>query len=362
MTTQASPEEPQETDERILAGRLGVSVEAIQLAHGQELIDLHLDTFIPHRVWGYDFFKRHRGGPLGRHLAGHVDIPRARDGGLTGAMWSITTNVTRPSKNRWSAFLRNLDRLRSIINRSEGKLELARTLTEYRAARAKGAIASMIAIQGGNALEAAPNGVASIPDDVVVRVTLVHLTNSVYGSTSVPISKLRSRRGLTDRGRELVRQLNAARCFVDLAHIHPDGFWDAVEEHDPSQPLIVTHTGVNGVLPHWRNLDDSQIRAIADSGGTIGIIFEPHFLRTRGGPKDGRMVLDHMQYIIDLVGEDFVSIGSDYDGMISPPPELASASSYPRLVQHMLNRGWSAERVSKVLGGNFLRAFGRLRP
>lgn len=362
MTTRASLEEPQETDERILAGRLGVSVEAIQLAHGQELIDLHVDTFIPHRLWGYDLLARHRGGPLGRHFFGHLDVPRAIEGGLTGAMWSISTNTARPAKNRWSVFLRNLDRFRALINRSEGKLELARTLTEYRAARAKGAIASMISIQGGNALEAAPNGVASIPDDVVVRVTLVHLTNSVYGCTSVPTSKLRSRRGLTDRGRELVRQLNAARCFVDLAHIHPDGFWDAVEEHDPSQPLIVTHTGVGGVLPHWRNLDDSQIRAIADSGGTIGIIFEPHFLRTRNGHGDGRMVVDHMQHIIDLVGEDFVSIGSDYDGAISPPPELASASSYPRLVQHMLNRGWSPERVTKVIGGNFLRVFGQLRP
>jgi len=220
----------------------------------------------------------------------------------------------------------------------------------------------MIAIQGGNALEAAPDGVSSIPDEVVVRVTLVHLTSSVYGATSTPTSLLRSKRGLTDRGRELVRQLDAARCFVDLAHIHPDGFWDAVEEHDPSQPLIVTHTGVDGALRHWRNLDDSQIRAVAETGGTIGIIFEPHFLRHRKGPRDSRMILDHMQHVIDVVGEDFVSIGSDFDGMITPPAEMANASCYPRLVQHMLNRGWSSTRVSKVLGDNFLRVFGRLRP
>ena len=134
-----------------------------------------------------------------------------------------------------------------------------------------------------------------------------------------------------------------------------------MEEHDPSQPLIVTHTGVDGVCPHWRNLDDSQIRAVADSGGTIGIIFEPHFLRTRGAPNDGSVVIDHMQHIIDVVGEDFVSIGSDYDGAITPPRELGSASGYPRLVQHMLNRGWSVERIAKALGGNFLRVFGQLR-
>ena len=69
-----------------------------------------------------------------------------------------------------------------------------------------------------------------------------------------------------------------------------------------------------------------------------------------------------MQHVIDVVGEDFVSVGSDYDGAISPPPEISGASCYPRLVQHMLNRGWSTERVIKVLGGNFLRVFGQLRP
>lgn len=365
---QASPTTPKqpgapydEADERTLAGQLGVSLEAVQLAHRCELIDLHVDTFIPHRALGYDLLTRHRGGPLGRHFVGHVDVPRAIEGGLTGAMWSITTNTLRPAANRWHTFLRNLDRFRAIIDRSDGKLALVRSLSEYRAVRAKGAIASMLSIQGGNALEAAPEGIASVPDEAIVRVTLVHLTNSVYGATSSPGSLLRSSCGLTDRGRELVRQLDAARCFVDLAHIHAKGFWDAVEEHDRSLPLIVTHTGVDGVLPHWRNLDDAQIRAVADSGGTIGIIFYPGFLRPKGGARDGRLVVEHMEHVIDVVGDDYVSIGSDFDGMISPPKELASASTYPRLVQHMLDAGWSTQRVSKVLGGNFLRTFGLLR-
>lgn len=360
--TGSNSSEDRDLDLRILAGRLGVSHEAVELAHGCELVDLHVDSFIPHRMWGYDWFVEHRSGPLGRHFFGHLDLPRAQSGGLTGAMWSITTNPARTTRGRWKVFQSNLDRLRALIGRSEGKLELVRTLSEYRAARANGAIASMIAIQGGNALEGAPDGIASVPDEVITRVTLVHLTNSRFGATSSPGSKLRRHRGLTERGRQFVRELNAARCFVDLAHIHPDGFWDAVEEHDPSLPIIVTHTGVCGVRPHWRNIDDAQIKAVADSGGTIGIIFEPKFLKPRGGPDDSRMVIDHMQHIIDVAGEDFVSIGSDYDGAISPPREIAGASSYPRLVQHMLNRGWRPDRIGKVLGENFLRAFGMLRP
>ena len=220
----------------------------------------------------------------------------------------------------------------------------------------------MIAVQGANALEAAPNGVGSIPDQAVLRVTLVHLTSSVFGATSTPTSWIRFDNGLTTHGWELVRQLDAARCLVDLAHIHPQGFWDAVRAHDPNLPLIVTHTGVRGVRPHWRNLDDAQLRVVADRGGTIGILFHTGFLRPRGRPSDGTLVVDHIQHVIDTVGEDYVSVGSDFDGAISPQPDLASASTYPRLVQYMLDRKWTPERVGKVLGGNFLRVLRQIRP
>ena len=344
------------------AKQLGISREAVQLAHEHGIIDLHVDTLIPHRLYGYDWLKRHRGGPFGRHLIGHVDVPRALEGGLSGAMWSITTNPLRTAKGRWCTFLSNLRRLRALIDSSQGRLVFVRTYSEYVAARARGAIASMIAIQGANAIEAAPDGVGSIPEQAVVRVTLVHLTSSVFGATSVPTSMIRFDNGLTEQGRELVHQLDGARCLVDLAHIHPHGFWDAVREHDRSLPLIVTHTGVQGVCPHWRNLSDAQLRAVADSGGTVGILFHDGFLRPSGRAVHGALVVDHMQHVIETVGEDYVSIGSDFDGNISPPPDLAGATDYPRLVQYMLDRGWTSERVGKVLCGNFLRVLREVRP
>ncbi len=349
------------TDEEV-ARRLGVSIDAVQLTRSSEVIDLHLDTFIPHRLWGYDWFTRHEPGPLRGHFFGHLDVPRAVEGGLTGAMWSITTNIARGEAGRWTTFQRNLQALRGIFDASGGFLRLVRTATEYREAREAGALASLIVVQGGNAFDGAPDSIASVPNDAVTRVTLVHLSNSQIGASSSPASSIRSDRGLTPKGKDFVRRLNEKRVFVDLAHIHPKGFWDAVELHDRTQPLIVTHTGVCGVTPHWRNLDDAQLKAIADTGGTIGIVYHPGFLQREGGPTDGRMIVDHMQHVIDTVGEDFVSIGSDYDGAITPPQELRSATSYPRLVQHMLACGWSSDRIRKVLGGNFLRAFALLRP
>jgi membrane dipeptidase len=349
-----------ETDAAALAARLGCSVEAVALARDADVIDLHVDTFIWTRTVGYDVRARHAGGPFGRRFGGHVDVPRLADGGVSGAMWSITTNPFRSAARRWEVFVENLANLRALIAASNGLLAEVHGVAEYRAARARGAHACFLAIQGLHAVEGAPEGVASIPDDCVVRATLVHLTNSVYGGTSSPLG-FGGDRGLTDAGRDAVRAMNARRMFVDLAHIHESAFWDAVAVHDKTQPLIDTHTGVAGVAPHWRNLTDAQVKAIADTGGGVGIIFAEEFLRRPGGPTDARMIIDHVAHLIDVAGEDVPAFGSDYDGMITPPPDVPGVDAYPKLVQLMLERGWREERIRKVLGGNFLRALGMLR-
>lgn len=337
-----------------------VSAEARAIAREADLIDLHLDTFIPPRLWGYDPLSDNRKPLFGGRFFGHSDIPRMDEGELTGGMWSITTNPFRTAAGRWKTFQKNLTRFDAMIARSD-RMQQVRTAAEYRAARAAGKHAVMLAVQGGNAFDKAPDGPASIGDRLT-RVTLVHLTNAWAGATSAPFSKLRRTRGLLDHGKRQIEQLNASRIFVDLAHIHPDGFWDAVDAHDKSQPLIVTHTGVDGVKPHWRNLDDKQIKAIADSGGVVGIMFHRGFLARKGGPRDGAMVVEHLEHVVNVGGEDAVAIGTDYDGAITPPKDLRSAASYPRLVQIMLERGWPAERIVKALGSNFLASFERLRP
>jgi len=346
---------------RHVALRLGISEEAVDLCRDSDLIDLHVDTFIPPRLWGYDPLVRHRSGPLGRHFFGHLDLYRMADGGVTGAMWSITTNPFRTARGRWKVFQRNLERLQRLVQRSEGQMELVRDLGEYRAARERGAHAVLLSIQGGHALEAAPKGAASVPDRLLTRVTLVHMMHSVYGGSSLPLNPFRRRQGLTSRGRELVEQLDQQRIFVDLAHIHRNAFWDVVKVHDPSRPLILTHTGVCGVNPHWRNVDDEQLRAVADSGGVAGIIFHAHYLRKKGS-VGAALVVDHIEHVVKTVGEDYAAIGSDFDGAISPHPRLRSADRYPVLVEEMLRRGWSEDRIQKVLGANFLRCFEQLRP
>ena len=123
--------------------------------------------------------------------------------------------------------------------------------------------------------------------------------------------------------------------------------------------MLVTHTGVSGVYPHWRNVDDEQLKAVADLGGTIGVMFQESFLGKAN--VTAATVVDHLDHIIAVVGEDHASIGSDFDGAIVPPADLASPFEMPRLVQVMLDRGWSADRIRKVFGLNFLRTVEALR-
>jgi membrane dipeptidase len=344
------------------AHRLGVSRATLEVLAQADVLDLHVDTFIPVRLWGYDVLQDHGRGPLIGRFFGHLDVPRLALAGVTGAMWSLTTNPFRTSTSRWRLFQRNLAAMQRLVADSGGRLRLARDVAEYLQARHAGAHAVLLSVQGGNALQAAPDLDAVLATGLLTRVTLVHLTDSCYGPTSSPLSLHRAA-GLSNVGRDLVQALDRHRVFVDLAHIRARAFWDAVEVHDPTRPLIATHTGVCGVTPHWRNLDDRQVRAIGESGGVVGVIFAANFLKKRGSPHRGaQLVLDHLQHIIDVAGEGTAALGSDYDGAIVPPADLRDGLGVPRLVEAMLQRGWSHARILAILGGNALRALGHLRP
>jgi len=345
-------------DRAAWAAALGISTEAVELYLDCDVIDLHLDTFIWTRIFGYDLTRRHGTGPLNASFLGHADLPRLREAQVTGGIWVITTNPLRRRGRRAAVFFKNLERLRAILDGCTADVQVVRSVADYRAARAAGKHAAWIGVQGANAFDGDPDALERIPDDLVIRATLVHLSNSSLGRTSAPGG---GERGLSDGGREMVRRMNARRVFVDLAHINRQGFFDALEVHDRSLPAIVTHTGVTGVHPHWRNIDDQQVKAIADTGGTIGVMYEATFL---GDPKwSGRAdsIVRHLEHICQVAGDDFASLGSDWDGAIVTPRDMPTCLELPKLVQLMLDRGFSAERVRKILGANWLRTLALMR-
>lgn len=340
---------------------LEISTEAVELYLASDVIDLHVDAFIWHRVFGRDPTRRHGLGLFGRRFWGHIDFPRALEAQLGGATWVITTNPARTAAGRRATFERNLVGLRRLLEGVDGQFALVRTAAEYRAARQAGKHGAFVGIQGGNALDESLDALDLLDDQTVLRITLVHLSSSRLGTTSSPLGRAGRDRGLSDFGRDYVRRLNDKRIFVDLAHINRRGFFDAVEVHDKSQPLLVTHTGIGGVYRHWRNLDDDQLRAIADTGGTIGVMYHPSFLGDDDGAHWASRIVDHLQHVVETVGEDHASLGSDWDGAIATPRDMPTCLELPRLVQRMLDRGFSDRCVGKILGGNFLRVVAALR-
>ncbi|MEA2842774.1 MAG: rane dipeptidase, partial [Actinomycetota bacterium] len=246
--------------------------------------------------------------------------------------------------------LANVDSLRARLEADPGVAVVA-DVAGYRAARADGRIGCFLAVQGGNAVRAGE--VERLPP-VVSRETLVHLTPSALGRPSSPVVR---DRGLTAAGREYVEALDARRVVLDLAHAGRRTFWDALDAHDPSLPTIVSHTGVRGIHDVWRNIDDDQVRAIAATGGVVGVMYHCGFI----GGRSMAAVVAHIEHVIDVGGEDCAALGSDWDGLIVTPRDMPTVLELPALVACMRARGFSDERVAKVVGGNYLRAVQNVR-
>jgi membrane dipeptidase len=341
------------------AKSLGVSREAIDLYLASDVLDLHIDSFIWTRVFGYDLRQRHDHGFFRASFYSQVDFPRVLEAGLTGATWVITTNPARVAPERAATFRENLAELTAIFATVSEQFALVRSHAEYKAARAAGKHGVFIGIQGGNALDADPGSLDALAGGEVLRVTVVHLTSSELGSTSSPLAG--GDKGLSNKGRAYIERLNELKVFVDLAHISKKGFWDAVEVADKTQPLIVTHTGVSGVFDHWRNLDDDQLRAVAKSGGTIGVMYEATFLGQGKWSGTAERVVDHLAHIVKTVGDDYASLGSDWDGAIVTPRDMPTCLELPKLVDIMLRRKMKPDTIRKILGASFLRVVEALR-
>ena len=187
----------------------------------------------------------------------------------------------------------------------------------------------------------------------------MHLTPSELGQPSS--SPGRQGEGLTRLGQDFARATQEAGILLDLAHVNREGFYDAYDAARPDTPLVVTHTGVRGVLDMWRNISDHQIRCVAERGGVVGIIYQPAFLTGRWKRTPLAAVVDHIEHVIEVAGEDLPALGSDFDGLILLPDELRDITDSPKLVQLMLDRGWSVARIHKILGGNWLRVLAEAR-
>ncbi|MEZ4322756.1 MAG: membrane dipeptidase [Myxococcota bacterium] len=341
------------------ATSLGVSLDAVQLLLSAHFVDLHCDMEVPIRVLRYDPSKTHAKPRRTRPWMGHTDYGRLREASMTGVCYDIATNPFRPRGNRLATTLSNIDKAIARLGAHPDEQRFVTTAGEYEEAVSAGLTAYWLTLQGGNALSADPSVLDGAVGQRLHRITLVHLTSSDLGGTNSPAG---SDSGITELGRQMVEACNRNRVLVDLAHSGKKTFWSALDAHTSDLPPIVSHTGVEGVRPHWRNVDDDQIRAIVDRGGVVGIMYQSNFLAPVVWSCARSAILDHIEHVVKVAGEGAVAIGTDYDGMITPPYDLLDVTHHPLLVQDMLDRGWSEARIRGVLGENYLRVVRSIRP
>lgn len=319
------------------------------------VIDLHADTpKLMHRM-GYDI-AQHHDRPMPRRISyvGHVDLPRMRQGGVAAQIFGLWT-FPYPQRGCAASVHGQLDALDRAIDKHPEQITWALTDDEIRAAQSRGTIACLAGIEGGQALEGDLDNVARFAARGVRYIGLLHFSVNQLGAPAYGRGA-RADQGLSDLGKQCVREMNRLGVVVDLAHINRKGFFDALEI--ARAPLMVSHTGVLGVHEHWRNIDDDQLRAVADNGGCVGIIFAKRFL----GGKSIEAVADHIMHIIDVAGEDVPALGSDFDGFVVPPDGLEDISCMPNLTALLARRGLSREVLKKILGENALRVLREVPP
>lgn len=322
---------------------------------------------------------------LERSDRGHIDLPRAREGGLAGGFFAIFTDNPNwersiepmvddqgkhvpgswsvplpPRLHRRTALAYTLGVMSDLFRLEEdaqGELKVVRTTDELRRCLDDGTFAMILHIEGVEALD---TGLEAL--DVFVQAGLRSLgpvwsRPNAFGH-GVPFDFPRSPDtgpGLTAAGKRLVGRCNQLGVMVDLSHLNEAGFWDVARLSQA--PLVATHSCAWALSPSPRNLTDAQLDAIAASGGVVGINYHKGFLRADGDPDAPTSVSEiarHARYVADRIGVDHVALGSDFDGA-HMPDDLPDVTALPALVDALSRAGFGDADLRSMGTGNWLR-------
>ena len=314
--------------------------------------DLHADTFIAVRHLGYDLRQRHPPPRGWNPTRLHCDLPRWREGGVRAQGLGVVVPPWARGAARWAHARRTLAVIERTVSRSADQLALCRTPAEARAAWRRGQLAGFLGVEGAHALDGRPDRLAELRRRGVVYLGLCHFQgNEVVAASG---ERRPAYQGLGPLGAETIARCNQLGIAVDLAHCHEGSFFAALERS--RAPVIVSHGAARALRDHHRNLTDAQLRAVAASGGVVGVIFYPWYLSGRLRAGLGRIV-DHVDHLVEVMGPQHVALGSDFDGFVWSVQGLPDIAALPRLTCELLRRGYGDEAVTGILGANFFRTW-----
>jgi membrane dipeptidase len=364
-----------------------ISERAHKLHFSSIVLDTHDDTTQRFFSKDYDLGKRNPDG--------HVDIPRMREGGMNAIFFSIWIDGRIMGPPAVEKALDQIDAVHENVKKYSKDMVFARTAEEVRQAHAHGKIAALMGVEGGHMIGNDIRVVRIFADLGVRYMTLTHFYNDEWADSSTDKP---AHNGLTDFGKEVVREMNRQGIMVDISHVSDKTFYDALEVS--KAPLIASHSSCRALCNHVRDMSDDMIKALAAKGGVIQINYEKSFIdqaykdaydRETGGvvehmsaitkscnndegciskelaklqqklTAEGKLphvswerIIDHIDHAVKLVGAEHVGLGSDFDGA-DMPEGMEDCSKLPKITEALLRKGYSESDIRKILGENTLR-------
>lgn len=346
------------------------------------VFDGHNDTLL--RIWRRRDADGGAAAFLEGGVGGHVDLPKAREGGLFGGLFALFTppaemgvDYMRMMRERaydvpcppppacseaLAATLGMAATLFRVAAASDGAVVPCRSVKEILAAKDRGALACVLHIEGAEAIGPDFDALHVLHAAGLRSLGPLWSRPNIFGH-GAPFrfpSSPDVGPGLTETGKALVRECDALRIVVDVSHLNEAGFWDVARVSHA--PLIATHSNAHAVTRHARNLTDAQLDAIAERGGLVGLNLATCFLR-----EDGRMRADtgleaaarHLDHLVSRLGENGVGLGSDFDGAVVPDA-IGDAAGLPRLLEALRARGFGEELLEKFAWKNWLGVLARV--
>jgi membrane dipeptidase len=364
-----------------------VGERAHKLHFSSIVLDTHDDTTQRFFSPGFDLGKRNPDG--------HVDIPRMREGGMNAIFFSIWIDGRIMGPPAVQKALDQIDAVHENVRTFSKDLVFARTAEEVRRAHAQGKIAALMGVEGGHMIGNDIRVVRIFADLGVRYMTLSHFYNDEWADSSTDKP---AHNGLTDFGKDVVREMNRQAILVDISHVSDKTFYDALEVS--KAPLLASHSSCRALCNHVRDMSDDMIKALAAKGGVIQINYERSFIdqaykdaydKETGGvvhhfdeltkncnneaacigreigklqqklTAEGKLphvswerIVEHIDHAVKLVGADHVGLGSDFDGA-DMPEGMEDCSKLPKITEALLRKGYSEGDICKILGENTLR-------
>ncbi|MEU9231976.1 dipeptidase [Streptomyces subrutilus] len=361
--------------------------EARELLAGHPVVDGHNDLpWALRKQVRYDLDRRDIAGDQSAYL--HTDIPRLRAGGVGAQFWSVYVSTELTGDEAVSATLEQVDAVDQLISRYPADLVRALSADDMEAARAEGRIASLMGAEGGHSINNSLATLRALHRLGVRYMTLTHNDTIDWADSATDEPR---HGGLTDFGREVVREMNRVGMLVDLSHVAATTMRDALDA--TAAPVVFSHSSARAVCDHPRNIPDDVLERLPANGGVAMATFVPKFilpaavewtlaadenLRAHGlhhldttpeamalhrafeasRPRPmatAATVADHLDHMREVAGTDHIGIGGDYDGTAFTPAGLEDVAGYPNLIAELLTRGWSKADLAKLTWSNAVR-------